>query len=167
MNLNPTNKYNNDNKYNEFKKVYNIRDDMGVTLKQLLEKYNYDIGLINYEPNDIITDDPNKLKYYSIDYRGTKFGEIIVDYSHPYNPDNDTNAWVGTICCCPIERLLNLTVNISTWNEYSWDDNTFNEKTIADKLYKILTYKPKYDPQDEPQYKKLLKYKRVNSSNEN
>ena len=88
------------------------------TLKQLFDKYEYNIEMINYETiNDL--GNPIKRKNYIIDFRGDTIGEIIINYSNSYSVETDIDAWVGSIRDYPLDQLLCLIVNIPSWNKYS------------------------------------------------
>jgi hypothetical protein len=110
------------------------------TLEELLQKYDYDIKTINYKHIDELDEDQKHFKHYVIDFRDAVKGELIIDYSDPYTPDNDIHAWMSSIRNYPIYQLLKLHVNIPSWNKYG--DKFYKEKEIANKLYNILNYKP-------------------------
>ena len=106
------------------------------TLKQLFEKYKYNINFINYEPIYTLSEDPEDLKNYVIDFRNG-IGEILVDYSQPYESEFDMAD--SAITNFPISQLLNLKVNILSWTKYS--NKIIEENEITYRLYNTFFIK--------------------------
>jgi hypothetical protein len=143
---------------NEFEEeVYEYQDDgcegsymnfiFCPTLQELLQKYDYDIKSIDYEPMDKLDEEPTHFKHYAIEFRnaeqvGFEIDEImVINYSHPYEPTKDSKGWCGHIRNFPIVQLLGLRVNLHSWVKNNSTQK--EEKEIVEKIYKILTYKPK------------------------
>lgn len=105
------------------------------TLSNLFNKYNYDISLIKYKP--LFDLNNHHLNHYSIEFRGDGFGIIIIDYNK-FDEEDDMNNFIGSFEAYPIEKLLQLKVNILSWNKYRWNEENFNEKDIVKDLYNIL-----------------------------
>jgi len=113
------------------------------TLHQLLKKYEcyYTINDKKPKPIKILADD--ELKYYSIEFRGDAIGNVIINNKlitkFEIN-DNDMIKWDGDMECYPIEQLLQLKVNLSSWNNYRWCEKEYAERDIVKLIFERLIF---------------------------
>jgi len=126
------------------------------TLQQLFKKYecHYMINDKKPKPINILVDD--ELKYYSIESRGDAIGNVIINnkpiteieiYEEPnileFGPshnNNDMIRWDGDMECYPIEQLLQLKVNLSSWNNYRWCEKEYEERDIVKIIFERLIF---------------------------
>lgn len=125
-----------DNIYNDNTEASYMNFIFCPTLHELFKKYNYDIEKITYTELYKLSEEPNIFKNYAIDYRGGAIGELIINYSHPYDKDTDADAWVSLyLKRFPLTQLLKLHVNIPSWIYYG---SNKTEEEITNDLYKLL-----------------------------
>jgi|LakMenE01Jun11ns_1017448.scaffolds.fasta_scaffold5426572_1 hypothetical protein len=64
-------------------------------------------------------------------------GIILIDFIKS-DKTNDMKNWMGSIERIPITILLQLNVNITSWNEYQWCKKPYTKYEIVKTLYNIL-----------------------------
>jgi hypothetical protein len=100
------------------------------TLHELFEKYNCNVGKINYDPWTELDKD---LKNYVIKSGGDKMGIVVFNVNAPRE--------FGSIECYPIEQLLQLPVIVSSWHENACDDIIdYTEYIVVFEIYKTLIH---------------------------
>ena len=90
------------------------------TLQKLFNKYFIDISVISYNHYRLLDGD---LTNYFIASRGDGMGIVVINIK-------ETNSF-ASLKVFPITQLLQLKVDIASWNEYSWGKKKMNEEDIV------------------------------------
>ena len=91
-----------------------------LTLQELFNKYYINTDIINYREFNQLTGD---LSNYFIASRGDGMGIVVIN-------KNEINCF-ASFTVYPIEQLLQLKVDVSSWNKYRWSEKELNEEEVV------------------------------------
>jgi len=101
-------------------------------LKELFDKYNIDYSNIKRrKPIYILNNE--KLKYYTIENHKKYINDIII-----ISRKNNKKIY-ASIEYFDVEQILQLKININTWNIYRWGGYMISEKDVINLIYEKLT----------------------------